>query len=117
MVLLAVLWSACSLWGLSGCSPRQHSRMLSLLSSRFVLCFVVAGLSDVAVIVLRLGCARRVVLVRRRRSHQWSACPGLCRGPYGLGRPRLVAVGRLFRRLFSVRCVLSWLVRLWRVRV
>ena len=43
--------------------PARHSLMLSLLSSRLVLSFVVAVLSAVAV-VLQPGCARRVVLVR-----------------------------------------------------
>ena len=115
-VVLATLWSACALWGRLRCSPRRCSRMLSLLSSRLVLRLVVAGLSDVAVIVLRPGRARRDVLVRRR-GRQWSACPGLCGGPYGPGRPRLIAVGRPLRHLFPVGRVLSWLVRLWRVRV
>ena len=68
MVVLAVLWSACSSWGLSRCSPRRRSWMLSMLSFQLVLRFVVAGLSDVAVFALRPGCARRVVLVCRRRS-------------------------------------------------
>ena len=76
-----------------------------------------AGLSDVVVIVLRPGRARRIVLVRRRRGHQWSACPGLCDGPYGPGWLHLIAVGRPLRHLFPVGRVLSWLVRLWRVRV
>ena len=51
MVVLAVLRSACTSWGRLRCSPRPRSRMLSLLSSRLVLKFVGAGLSDVAVIV------------------------------------------------------------------
>ena len=97
--------------------PRRRGRMLSLLSCRLVLRFVVASLSDVAVIVLQQGCALRVVLVGRHRSRQWSACLGLCGGPYGLGWPRLVAVGRPLRCLSPVGCGLSWLVRLWRVRV
>ena len=73
--------------------------MLPLLSFRLVLSFVAAGLSDVAVIVLRPGRARRVALVRRRRSCQWSAFLGLCGGPYGPSRPPLVAVGRPLRCL------------------
>ena len=76
-----------------------------------------AGLFDVALIALRRGGARRVVLVRRRRGRQWSACPGLCGGLYGPGRPRFVAVGRPLRDLFPVGRVLSWLVQLWRVHV
>ena len=115
-VVSAALWSACASWDRLRCSPRRCSRMLSLLSSRLVLRFVVAGLSDVAV-VLRPGRAWRVVLVHRRRGRQWSARPGLCGGPYGPGRPRLVAVGRPLRLLFPVGRVLSWFVRLWRVRV
>ena len=83
MVVLATLRSVCSSWGLWRCSPRRCSRMLSLLSSRLVLRLVAAGLSDVAVIVLQPGRARRVVLVRGRRSCQWLACLGLCGGPYG----------------------------------
>ena len=54
-VAIAVLWSACSSWDESRCSPRRRSRMSSLLSSPSVLRFVVAGLSDVAVIVLDRG--------------------------------------------------------------
>ena len=50
-----------------------------------------AGLSDV-VVVLRPGRARCVVLVCRCCGCQWSARPGLCSGPYGPGRPCLVAV-------------------------
>ena len=117
MVVLAALRSAGSSWGLSCCSPRRRSRMLSLLSSRLGRRFVAAGLSDVAVIVLRPGRAGRVLLVRCHRSRQWSACLGLVGGRYGPGRPHLVAVGPPLRCLFPVRCVLSWHVRLWRVRV
>ena len=117
MVVLAALRPACSLWGLSRCSPRRRSQMLSLLSSRLVLRFVAAGLSDVAVIAFRPGCARRVVFVRRCFSCQWSACLGLCGAPYRLDRPRLVAVGRPLCCLFPVGCVMLWLVHLWRVRV
>ena len=117
MVVLAVLWSACPSWCLSRCSPRQRSLMLSLLSSRLVPRFVMAGLSDMVVIVLRPGCARRVVMVRRCCSRQRSACPGLCGCSYGLGQSCLVAVGRPLHRLFPVGCDLSWLVRLWRVCV
>ena len=112
----AALWSARASWGRLRCSPRRCSRMLSLLSSRLVLRFVVAGLSDVAV-VLRPGRARHVVLARCRRGRQWSACVGFCGGPHGPGWPRLVAVGRPLRHLFPVGRVLSWPVRLWRVRV
>ena len=104
-VVLPALWSACASWGRLRCSPRQSSRMLSLLSFRLVLRFAVASMSDVAVIALRPGRARRVVLVRRRRGHQWSACLGLCGGPYGPGRPRLVAVGRSLRHSVPVRGV------------
>ena len=110
MVVLAVLWSACSSWGPSRCGLRQRSRMLSFLSFELVLRFAVTGLSNVPVIVARPGCVRRVVLVCRRRSRQWSACPGLCGGPYGLGWPRLIAVGRPLRRLFPVGCVLPRLL-------
>ena len=117
MVVLAALRSACSSRGLSRCSPCRHSRMLSLLSSRLVLRFVATGLSDVAVIVLRPGRARRVVFVRRRRSRNWSACLGLCGGPFGPGWPRLVAVGRFLRCWFPAGCVLWWLVRFLRVCV
>ena len=117
MVVLAALRSACSLWALSRRSPRRRSLMLSLLSSQLVLRFVAAGASDVAVIVLRPGRARRIVLGRRRPSHGWPACLGLCGGPYGPGRPRLVVVGRPLRCLFPVGYVFSWFVRFWRVRV
>ena len=75
-----------------------------------------AGLSHVAVLV-RPGRARRVVLLRRGPGRQWSPHPGLCGGPYGPGRPRLVAVGCPLRHFFPVGCVLSWFARLWRVRV
>ena len=64
VVVLAALWSACASWGQLRCSPRRGSRMLSLLSSRLLPRFVAAGLSNVAVIVLRPGHARRIVLVR-----------------------------------------------------
>ena len=47
MVVLAALWSACSPLGLSRCSRRWRSRMLSMLSSRLFLGFVAAGPSDV----------------------------------------------------------------------
>ena len=112
MFVLAGLTSACSSWGLSHCSPRRRSQMLSLSSSQLVLRFVAAGLSDVAVIVLQKGRARRVVLVRRHRSRQWLACLGLCGGPYGPGRPRLVAVGRPLRCFFpsGVFCCCSSVV-------
>ena len=90
--LSAALWSACASWGQLPCRPRRCSRMLSVLSSRLVLRFVVAGLSDLAV-VLRPGRARRIVLFRRCRGRQWSARPGLCGGQYRPGRRRLVAVG------------------------
>ena len=89
--------------------------MLPLLSFPLVLRFVAAGLSDVAVIVLRPGRARRVVLVRRCRRCQWLACLGLCGGPYRPSWPRLVALGHPLRCLCPVGCVLLWLVRLWRV--
>ena len=114
-VVSAVLWSACASWGRLRCSPRRCSRMLSFLSSRLVLRFVVAGQSDVAV-VLRPWCARRVMLVRRCRGRQLSARPGLRAGPHGPGRPRLVAVGCPLLHLFPVRCVLLWLAWLRRVR-
>ena len=65
--------------------------MLSLLYSRFVLRFAVAGLSGL-VDVLQPGRARCVVLVCRCRGRQWSARPGLCGGLYGPDRPCLVAV-------------------------
>ena len=77
---------------------------------------VVAGLSDVAV-VLRPGRARRFVLVRRRRGRQWSTRPGWCSGPYGPAQPRLVAVGCPLCHLFLVERVLSWSARLRPVRV
>ena len=115
-VVSATLWSACASWGRLRCSPRRCSRMLSLLSSPLVLRFVVAGLSDVAV-VLRPGRARCVVLVRRRPGRQWSARPGLCGGPHGPGWPRWVAVGCPLRHVFSVGRVLSWFARLRRVLV
>ena len=92
-----------------------RARMLLLLSSPLVMRFVVAGLSDV-VVVLRSRCARRIVLVRDRCGSQWSARPGLCSGPYGPGWPRLVAAGCPLRHLFPVKPVLSWLARLRRVR-
>ena len=87
LVVSAALRSACTSWGLSCCSLRRRSRMLSLLFSPLVLRFIAACLSDVAVIVLRLGRAQRVVLVRRCCSRQWSTCLGLCGGPYKPGRP------------------------------
>ena len=83
-VVSAALWSAVAPWGRLRCSPRRCSRMLSWLSSRLVRRFVVAGLSDVAVVV-RPGRARRVVLVHRCRGRQWSARPELCGGLYGPG--------------------------------
>ena len=123
MVVLAALRSACSSTGVSRCSPRRRSRMLSLLSSRLVLRFVGAGLFDVGVIVLRPRRAWPVVLVRRRRSSQWLACLGLCGCRYGPGRPRRVAVGCRLRCLFPflarprlrlLRCCMhyAWLVLL-----
>ena len=51
-VVLAVLWLACASWVQLRSSPRRRSRMLSLLSSGLVLRFVVAGRSEVAVIML-----------------------------------------------------------------
>ena len=51
-VVSAPLWSACASWGRLRCTPRRCSQMVSLLSSRLVLRFVVAGLSDVAVVPL-----------------------------------------------------------------
>ena len=71
-VVSAALWSAGASRGRLRCSPRRCSRMSSVLSSRFVLGFEVAGLSDL-VVVLRPARARRVVLVRRCRGRQWSA--------------------------------------------
>ena len=59
------------------------------------------GLSGV-VDVLRPGRARCVVLVCRCPGCQWSARPGLCGGPYGLGRPCLVAVAVLYVIFFPV---------------
>ena len=50
-----------------------------------------AGLSCV-VDVLRPGRARCALLVCRCRGRQWLALPGLRGGPYGPGRPCLVAV-------------------------
>ena len=85
-VVSAALCSACASWGPLRCSPRRCSQMLSLLSSRLVRRFAVAGLSDVAVVV-RPGRARRVVLVRCRHGRQWLARPGLCGGPNGPGGP------------------------------
>ena len=115
-VVPAALWSACASLGQLCCSPRQCSRMLSVLSSRLVLGFVVAGLSDLAV-VLQLGRAGRVVLVHRRCCRQWSARLGLCGGRYGPGWPRFVAVGCPLRHLFPVGLVLSWFTLLRRVCV
>ena len=115
-VVSAALWSACASWGRLRCCPRRCSWKLSLSSPLLVLMFLVVGLSDVAV-VLRPGRARRVVLVLRGRGRQWSACSGLCGGPYGPGWPRFVAVGLPLHHLFPVRRVLLWLVRLWHVRV
>ena len=91
--------------------------MLSLLSSWLVLRFIVAGLSNVAVIVLRPGRARRVVLVCRCRGRQRSACLGSSGGLYGPGWSRLVAVGRPIRHLLPVGRGLLWIVPLWGVRV
>ena len=113
-VVSAALWSACASWGRLRCSPLRCSRMSSLLSSRFVLGFAVAGLS-IVVVVLRPGRARRVVWVCRCRGRHWSARPGLCGGLYGPGWPHLVAVGCPLLH-FSVGHVLSWLARLRRVR-
>ena len=56
LVVLAASWSRCRLLGLSCCSRRWRSLMLSILSSRLFLVFVVAGLWGV---VLRPGRARR----------------------------------------------------------
>ena len=75
-----------------------------------------SGLSDVAAVV-QPGRARRVVLVRCCRGRQWSARPGLCGGPFGPGKPRLVVVGCHLRHLFPVGRVLSWFARLRFVRV
>ena len=107
-VVSAALWSACASWGQLSCSPRRCSRMSSFLSSRFVLGFAVAGLSDV-VVVLRPGRAPRVVLVRRCRGRQWSARRGRCGGVYRPGRPHLVAVGcpLLFFPVKSVSVVVT----------
>ena len=91
--------------------------MLTLLSSRLVLRFVVAGMSDVAIIVLAAGRARQVVFVGGRRGRPWSACPGLCGGPYGPRQSCLVPVGRPLHHLFPVGRVLLLLVRLWCVGV
>ena len=66
IVVLAALWAACSLLGLSRCSRLWRRRMLSLLSSRLFLGFVAAGSS--VFLVLRPEIAERVVFVRRRRS-------------------------------------------------
>ena len=112
----APLWSTGALRGRLRCSTRRCSRVSSWLSSRSVWRFVVSGPPDVAVLV-QPGRAQRVVLVRRRRGSQWSARSGLCGGPYGPGRSRLVAVGCPLRHWFPVRRVLSWFARLQRVRV
>ena len=90
-VVSAALWLACASWGSLRCSPRWCSRMLSLLSFRFVVRFAVAGLSGV-VNLLRPGRARCVVLVRWCRGRQWSARPRLFGGPLGPSRPCLVPV-------------------------
>ena len=115
-VVSATFRSACASWGRLRCSPRRCSRMLSWLSSRLARRFVVAGLSDVAVVV-RPGRARRFVFVRRRRGRQWLAPPGLCGCPYGPGWPSLVAVGCPLRHLFPVGRVLLWFACLRRVRM
>ena len=112
----AALWSAFASRGRMRCSPCRCSAVLSWLSSRLVRRFVVSGLWDVAVVVLP-GLARRVVLVHRCRGRQWPACPGMCGGLYGLGRPRLVAVGCPLCHLFPVRRVSSWFARFRRVHV
>ena len=116
LAVSAALWSACASRGRLRCSPRQCSWVLSWLSSRLVRRCVVSGLSDVAVVVPP-GRARRVVFVRHRRCNQWPARPELCSGPYGLGRPCLVAVGCHLRHLFPLGHDLSWFAQLWRVRV
>ena len=117
LVVLATLRSACSPLGLSRCSRRWCSRILSLLLSRLFLGFVGGGLPDVVFSVVQPGRAQHVVLVRHRRSSHWSACLGLCGGSYVPGRRRLVPVGRPLHSLFPVGCVLLWLVRVWRVWV
>ena len=47
---------------------------------------VVAGMSDAGFVVLRLGCSRRVVFVRRRPSRTRSAWRGLRCCPHWFGR-------------------------------
>ena len=83
MVVLAALRSAFLPLGLSRCSRRWRSRMLSLLSSRLFLGFVAAGLSDAVFIVLRPGRWFDVVVAATGRLFV-----GLCGGPYGPGRLR-----------------------------
>ena len=45
-----------------------------------------AGMSDAGFVVLRPGCSRRIVFVRRRRSRTRSACRGLRCCPHWVGR-------------------------------
>ena len=117
--VLAGLRAVCSLSGRFSAAvwsvPSSVSRLaasapVSLLSSRFVLRFAVAGLSGV-VDALRPGGARCVVLVRRCRGHQWLARFGLCGGPYGPSRPCLVAVAVLYVSYFPSGMLFSWFDR------
>ena len=106
LVVLAALWSACSWFGLFCCCWRCHvlgccvDNLCSVGSfarrpacaqpvmvSRCVLGLALAGMSDAGFVVLRPGCGRRVVLVRRCRSRTRSACRGLCCRPHWVGRP------------------------------
>ena len=101
MVVLAAVWSAGSSLGLFCCC--RHCRLLgcrvddvcaigsfvqrpACLVSRCGLGLAVAGMSDAGFVVLRPGCGRRVVLVRRPRSRTRSAWRGLRCCPHWFSR-------------------------------
>ena len=131
MVVLAVLWPACASWGRLRCSSRPRSWMLSLLSSRLVPRFVVAGLSDVAILVLQPGkCPTRcfgsllswllvvgLSVVVRWPVWAWLVASGRCRWsptPF-VSHQACFVVARLFvacRRVRLLRCYQDyvWLV-------
>ena len=75
MVGLFVVWSFLLLRALSRFGLNWGIRVKARASRRG-LGLVVAGISDAGFGVLRPGCSRRVVFVRRRRSRTWSACRG-----------------------------------------
>ena len=112
--------SCSSLIGSWLCSPHRCSWTWLSLSSRFVLRVAAACLSG-AVDVSRLGRARCVVLIRQRVPVVGPS--GLRGGPYGPGRPCLVAVvvptslvscrGCCFAVCLVSGCPCVWLLCCW----